>query len=269
VSIHTAHPETAPAGQASRTCDWCGVTKPLSDFYPDSKGKFRVECKRCTLKRMKARTEVGMEVLQREQAKKNADWVRRYVAERTGVPLPNPVPESEVWRPVVGYETLYEVSNLGQVRSLWFTNCKVCKPRRNPLILTPFINQKTKYHSVTLVRDGVHTTLCLHKLVLDAFVGPRPEGHVGGHRDGNGSNNRLTNLDWITYEENEADKRRHGRMMTGERNHQAKLTDEKVRRMRFLYARDKTSTYILGPMFGVSPSVAWKIVTGQAWQHVT
>jgi hypothetical protein len=181
---------------------------------------------------MKRRAEVGIDVIRREQAEANEKWLREY-HERNRLPCSRPEDSVESWRPVVGFEGSYEVSNWGRVRSLWVDKARVRRPRRCPLVLTAHVNPETLYHSVTLVRGkGQHVTKNAHSLVLEAFVGPRPDGHVGGHRDGNGSNNRLSNLAWITYVENESDKRRHGRSPVGERNPFAKLTVDLVRAMR-------------------------------------
>lgn len=175
--------------------------------------------------------------------------------------------EQEVWRAVSGHEGRYEVSNLGRVRSLWFVNGNANQARKQPLILTPYYNT-LGYGSVTICKGGRKVTEHLHTLVLRAFVGPRPEGHVGGHRDGNPSNNKLSNLDWITFVENEADKRRHGRNLPGSKNHQAKLTESSVIQMRQMYARGGLRLDDLGFLFGVSRPVAHKIVRCRAWRHV-
>lgn len=94
----------------------------------------------------------------------------------------------EKWRPVVGYEGLYEVSNLGRVRRV-----KIIEPTR----------KKHGYMQVSLVdRNGVRKSLRLHRIVAEAFI-PNPEGKPQvNHRDENPENNRAVNLEWATAEEN-------------------------------------------------------------------
>lgn len=101
------------------------------------------------------------------------------------------------WRPVPGWEGLYEVSSDGQIRSL-----RAGRPMRT------FITEKG-YRRVYLYRGKRIQRVRVHTAVLGAFVGPRPAGMVTRHLDGNPANNHLSNLAWGTHAENEADKKRH------------------------------------------------------------
>jgi hypothetical protein len=71
----------------------------------------------------------------------------------------------------------------------------------------------------------------VHRLVLQSFVGPCPEGMECRHLDGNPANNVPSNLAWGTKKENREDASRHGALATGTRNGRGKLTTEDVRRM--------------------------------------
>ena len=73
------------------------------------------------------------------------------------------------------------------------------------------------YHRVKLSGScGMRHWMAVHKLVLEAFIGPRPtKRHHGAHGDRNRANNRLKNLRWALPEENEADKKLHGTARTG------------------------------------------------------
>ncbi|HBQ0498342.1 TPA: hypothetical protein L7J05_003904 [Klebsiella pneumoniae] len=79
--------------------------------------------------------------------------------------------ESEIWKPVVGYEGRYEVSNFGNIRSL--SNYRKGLFHNN---IAHFIQNKG-YHYVS-IRDasGKSKRLAVHRIVLEAFVGPRPDG---------------------------------------------------------------------------------------------
>src|SRR5688572_6260712 len=120
---------------------------------------------------------------------------------------------SETWKPVVNFEELYEVSSHGRVRSLGrVTIQKNGRIRQlSPRILKP-IHFGTGYAKVNLYGRGHNggAQRLIHHLVLEAFVGPCPEGMECRHVDGSPPNNRLDNLSWGTHVENEADKRRHG-----------------------------------------------------------
>lgn len=126
--------------------------------------------------------------------------------------------DREEWRPVVGYEGLYEVSNLGQVRSLDRLDA-IGRPRRGAP-LKPDASHPKGYLRVSLCRDKVVTRFQVHHLVLAAFVGPRPEGMEGCHSpDPNPANNRLENLRWDSSSENARDVLRMGRNVHRNKTH--------------------------------------------------
>lgn len=110
----------------------------------------------------------------------------------------------EVWRPVLGYEDLYQVSSLGRLwgSALWRGT------RGRLLTLTP--HPADGYFKVMLYKDGTRRPRLLHALVAEAFHGPRPPGQVVRHLDGVRTNNVSANLTWGTCQENSDDKMRHG-----------------------------------------------------------
>lgn len=118
----------------------------------------------------------------------------------------------EAWRPVPGYEGLYEVSSRGRVKSL---------PRNTTRggIMKLQHGNAQGYHSVGLYKCDVRTVHYVHYLVLLAFVGPRPDGLEVRHLDGDDLNNVLANLAYGTSGENKADMLRHGRHHFGSRTH--------------------------------------------------
>lgn len=104
----------------------------------------------------------------------------------------------ETWRPISDFE--YEVSDLGRVRSLKSGRVKILKPQRHT----------GGYRKVTLWRGGIEHQHLMQKLVLTAFVGPRPPGMQACHNDGDETNNALSNLRWDTPRANQADRIEHG-----------------------------------------------------------
>lgn len=109
----------------------------------------------------------------------------------------------EIWRPVKGYEGLYEVSDQGRVRSLRRSGT----PGR---VLAQRQNRGRLYLLVRLSRNSQRKIKTVHSLVLGAFVGPRPAHMEVRHLNGNAIDNRLTNLAYGTSLENSADQRAHG-----------------------------------------------------------
>lgn len=118
---------------------------------------------------------------------------------------------SERWLPVVGFEGQYEVSDLGRVRSLdrllpWKRTLRTgtvvdCLRRHAGRILVP----QAQEAGHLWVQLGRGAQVYVHHVVLEAFVGPQPLGHVGLHWDDDPSNNRLLNLRWGTRSDNYAD----------------------------------------------------------------
>lgn len=111
------------------------------------------------------------------------------------------------WRPIAGQEGRYEVSDEGQVRSL----DRVTRGRLfRGQVLSPAPNP-AGYLTVALLRiDGGSITQRVHRLVAEAFLGPRPAGMHTCHNDGDQKNNAAANLRYDTQSSNELDKVRHG-----------------------------------------------------------
>ena len=97
----------------------------------------------------------------------------------------------EEWQPVVGFEGLYEVSNIGRVRSL----------TRYKKIIKPIITN-SGYYQYQLWHKGVRHVELAHRLVAQTFI-PNPENKsVVNHIDENKLNNSVDNLEWVTHIEN-------------------------------------------------------------------
>lgn len=121
------------------------------------------------------------------------------------------LPSSEQWRPVVGYEGSYEVSNHGRVRSVdrWVTYADGRQRKYRGQMMRPFVSAKG-YLRVRLGRTAGHRGVPVHGLVLEAFIGPRPDGMEGCHSNGDKSDCSVSNLRWDTRSANALDKVLHG-----------------------------------------------------------
>ena len=180
----------------------------------------------------------------------------------------------ERWLPVADYEGLYEVSNLGRVRSLDRIVSQVNRwgsvsqhPVRGrvlcPVALGPYLG-------VHLSNREKHTEL-VHLLVLEAFEGTCPEGQEARHGPGGSRDNRWPeNLCYGTHARNcGEDKRRDGTAQIGSRNGRAKLTEDIVGRMLARQAADHVSQRVLAAEFGVGKSTVGRVLRGEAWQVVS
>ncbi len=168
---------------------------------------------------------------------------------------------TEEWKPVVGYEGRYEVSNCGGIK-------RVCggKGIKNP-ILSPSIG-KIGYRIVVLSHGTISTRkrLYIHRLVAAAFIGPCPSGLVVNHKDSNKLNNHPSNLEYVPQGENARHAQRLGLFPHGERMYNAKLTNKDVREIRDL--RGHYTVRKLQEIYGVNSGVISEIQTRKRWVHV-
>lgn len=104
----------------------------------------------------------------------------------------------ELWKDIPGYPG-YKVSDQGRVRG---KSGKILKPRPN----SPSRPGNLPYENVALYGPQGRKDRQIHHLVLEAFVGPRPEGCEACHNNSNVGDNRLSNLRWDTRQGNDADR---------------------------------------------------------------
>jgi len=172
---------------------------------------------------------------------------------------------SEEWRPIRGYEVIYEISDRGRVRRV-ATGHTTYAGR----ILKPGINSHG-CPQVALYCRGVRTTHLVSHLVADAFLQAKcPTDRVLRHLNDDPADNRIENLAWGTYSDNAYDAMRNEKWhpSRGSTNGQAKLTEDDVREIRRLYATGNFTQRELALEFGIARSAIGKIVRRQAWKHV-
>ncbi len=169
----------------------------------------------------------------------------------------------EAWKDIPGYEGLYQVSDMGRVRSL----DRITK--RNHHLKGRPIRQKTLpqrgYRLVILTDyEGSPKTWYVHALVLTTFVCSRPQGLECCHADNDPSNNNLKNLRWDTHKANEDDKILAGNITIGERNGCAKLTTEQA----FAIFHDVRKYPAIAYEYRISASNVCMIKRMRTWKHI-
>lgn len=175
----------------------------------------------------------------------------------------------EEWRPVVGWDGLYEVSSQGRVRSL---------PRRSAtrrLAVRGRVLKPTKMPKGHLMVDLSFDRTCggrrerrfIHVLVLYAFAGDPAPGQISRHLDGNPENNTLDNLAWGSHQDNHDDAVRHGTFERGEMKSQAIMTTNSVLELRRL-ANEGVPLKDLAVRYGIAYRTAHKIATRKSWAHL-
>lgn len=173
----------------------------------------------------------------------------------------------EIWKPVVGYEGLYEVSNIGRVKSLdrtvrWRDGHRAVRSR----LIKYGVNHRG-YFTAHLCRDGIHNKRFVHVLVLEAFVGPRPDGMECCHGNGIRTDNRLLNLRWDTRSANRNDSRAHGTMPIGSKHHNAKLTEPDVIAIR-KRCSDGEKPAAVARDYNVTSHAIHRVIRRIIWRHI-
>lgn len=123
------------------------------------------------------------------------------------------------------------------------------------------------YEKIGFYVDRKKVYPLVHRLILSTFAG-HPGGLHCNHKNGNRTDNRLSNLEWVTRSENERHARRElGKLMHGHHNTLAKLTDKKVTRIRQL-RREGWTFQSLADKFGIGVSHACRVAKGEVWRHI-
>ena len=141
-------------------------------------------------------------------------------------------------------------------------------------LLKPHLRKRDGYCEVRIRSNGKRRQCKVHRLVLEAFVGPCPPGMVACHDpDPTPSNNALSNLRWDTTTANVSDSRRHGRHVPpprprGENHPAAKLTRQDVFEARSSRASGE-SVLALSKRFGVCRTAMSAAINGRTWKWLT
>lgn len=169
-----------------------------------------------------------------------------------------PGPCTETWVSVVGYEGLYEVSDMGRVRSL--DRVHQSRNRWGPVERRLLGGTKALtvdphgYLQVRLCKDGRAVTLRVNRVVATAFLGAPSDREEACHKNHTPSDNRVGNLYWGTRLENEQDK-----TLALRRNPYTEISREKVFQIREMYAK-KRKQIDIAIEIGCSKITVWNII---------
>jgi hypothetical protein len=184
----------------------------------------------------------------------------------------------EIWKDIKGHEGLYQVSNLGRVKSLkrevfhrkGNLNIKerILKPHKSGL-------KNNIYYDVFL-SNQVIKQIKIHRLVAETFLGNPDKKEQINHVDGNKLNNNVDNLEWVTAKENTVHAWENGlcsnivngsKLRRGEKSFTSKLTNDIVRNIR----ENKFGLTVkeFSALLDVSTSLIYKIKDYSIWKHIT
>ncbi len=172
----------------------------------------------------------------------------------------------EIWKDITNWVGCYQVSTYGQVRSL----DRVMPHKRfgTKKYKGKILRTSRLYPQVILKRPGIEEPHSVHRLVLEAFVGPCPDGMEGCHNDGNPRNCSLDNLRWDTKSNNNMDKVNHGTLKRGTSHYLCRYTEKDIKTIRNNYALGKYTQAELARIYKTKQSCISAIINRIAWKHI-
>ena len=175
----------------------------------------------------------------------------------------------EIWKDVIGYEGLYQVSNLGTIKSLSrtrknHTNGIACVKER---MLNP--STSNGYKCVQLRKNCSGKFIAVHRLVALMFLNNTEDKPTVNHIDGNKLNNVVSNLEWATYTENNIHAIKNKlRLIIGEDHFAASFSDNEVIELRKIIDSGLYTQRSIANAYSIKESVVSKIKTRATWKHI-
>lgn len=174
----------------------------------------------------------------------------------------------EIFKPIKGFEGLYEISNHGRVYSVVRKSER--KRQGGETFLRSeggkFLSQSFDSHGylhVCLYNNRLKKQKCIHRLVAETFITNKNNKPQVNHIDGNKENNHVDNLEWVTSSEDAI----HSERVLGRQRGHRILCPEKVREIRKLRAGGMLMKDI-GEEFGVHESTISNVLNGNRWGSV-
>lgn len=181
--------------------------------------------------------------------------------------------QNEIWKDVPGYDGKYQVSNMGRVRglprnSVMKNGSDVIRKLKGRIMSFGVCGSRVKYHSIKLCKDSKIETITIHRLVATVFVkNPHGKPHIN-HINNNSFDNRATNLEWCTPQENMSHAMKNGRWdIRGEKQHLSKLNTKSVVSIRKMITLGIKFNDIANK-FKIDPSTISDINRGKTWKHI-
>lgn len=166
--------------------------------------------------------------------------------------------QQEIWRDILGYEGLYQVSNKGRIFSL-------PKGYHNGIIKKQVYSIARNKMRIQLHKSGQREQFSVRCLVADMFIPNPKEYKLTRNINGDVRNNKSTNIEWFKHNGNDYFTIGH-KLNIGEDNPNVKLTNKKVREIKKEFKK-KTINQIKD-MYNISSRTVYNIVKGRSWKHI-
>ena len=166
--------------------------------------------------------------------------------------------QQEIWKDIQGFEGMYQVSNLGSIRSII----------KKPFLAMVLAKDKTGYLSVQFSVKGKKYRHRVHRLVALSFIDNVYGSPVINHKDGDKRNNRVNNLEWTTYRDNAVHAMRIGLSPKGEKSSLSKLKEKDVIDIRRMWKLKQKTQGEMAEIFSIDQTTISLVVNRKTWKHI-
>jgi len=178
----------------------------------------------------------------------------------------------EKWKDIKGYAGLYQISNLGRVKSVCRKVDTIIHNASTKMIVSERILAHTKYRYsfVRLSKNGISNGFLVHRLVALAFI-PNPNRYKQiNHKNGIKTDNRIENLEWCTASQNglHAYKTGLSKSVNGSKVNGAKLSEEdawEILQLHKMYGINQTKT---AKEYGLCQATIGELIRRETWKHL-
>lgn len=163
----------------------------------------------------------------------------------------------EIWKDVKGYEGLYQVSNLGRVKSL--------KSGKEKIMVGGFT--LSGYHCVTLLKNKTQKTRTTHRMVAESFIENNFSYSCVNHKNGIKGDNRVENIEWCSHKQNSNHAVKFGFIKSGEKSYMCKTKEETIKKIFVLKNQGFSRKEILNAL-NISIHIYKDVISGKTWKNL-